>query len=133
MKRVSHKAIVILLLGGYSLAVTVGGAFHTHRGSDCCTEENGRADACHTHVCHGGDSHTAPVEVPVSPAVEAVTVPLDGHCPICSFLSQKPIPVTAQACEDSADLEQPLVRVRAIPPSDDIPSTVFGRGPPSLT
>ena len=62
--------------------------------------------------------------------LEAFAVPVDSHCPICSFLSQKPITVAVHASEDSAELEQPLVRVKSIPPSDDIPSTIFSRGPP---
>ena len=129
MERMCHRAIAILLLGGYSLAVTVGGAFHTHLGGDCCTEESKPADACHSHVCHAGNAHATPAK---SPALETVAIPCDSHCPICSFLSQKPIPVAVQGREDSTELGQPLIRVRSIPPSDDIPSTVFGRGPPTI-
>ena len=129
-----HKAIAILLLGGYSLAVTVGGAFHTHLGGDCCSEESKSADHCHTHVCHAGHEYSTPTKSPESDdslALEAVAIPFDSHCPICSFLSQKPIPVAVYGHEDSAELRQPLVRVRSVPASDDIPSTVFGRGPPT--
>jgi hypothetical protein len=130
-----RKIITLLLLGGYSLAVTVGGAFHTHIGSDCGTTENKSSGHCHSHACHAGHTHTTPSnsrEQSESPTLERRALPFDSHCPICSFLAQKPIPVVTKACEHSVELRQPLVRVRAIPPSDDIPSTVFGRGPPSL-
>lgn len=131
----SRKAIVLLLLGEYSLAVTVGGAFHTHLGGDCCSEKSGAAEGCHTHVCGADHTHAPPAERTGAshfPALETFDVPLDAHCPICSFLAQKPITVVSQTVVNSTDLEQPLVRVRAIPPSDDIPSTVFSRGPPSI-
>ncbi len=133
MRRSQRKAISTLLMGGYFLAVTAGGAFHTHMGRDCCTEQTESANECHQHVCHAGHVHQRPAdpsEPSDSPAFVAVAVPFDAHCPICSFLSQKPIPVATYANETSAELEQPLVRVRAIPPSDDIPTTVFSRGPP---
>jgi hypothetical protein len=133
MKRSHRKAITALLMGGYFLAVTVGGAFHTHLGRDCCTERGEPADACHEHVCHAEYlQHRSACcsEQSDSPVVLAVAAPFDTHCAICSFLSQKPIPVAAYANEASAELEQRLVRVWAIPPSDDIPTTVFSRGPP---
>lgn len=135
MRAVSRKAIVLLLLGGYSVAVTVGGAFHTHLGGGCCSEESGAAQSCHAHVCDAEHTHGTPNDrmgASHFPTLERFAVPLDAHCPICSFLAQKPIPVVSQAVEDSTDLEQSLARVKAIPPSDDIPSTVFSRGPPSI-
>ncbi len=134
MRRLCRKATIALLLGGYFLAVTVGGAFHTHLGQDYCTAHRDTADDYHGHACQAGHTHQLPVgaaEIPDSPALEAVVL-FDPHCLICSFLSQKPIPIDTDASEASAELEQPLVLVRAIPPSDDIPSTVFGRGPPSI-
>ncbi len=135
MRRLCRKVAIALLLGGYLLAVTVGGAFHTHSGQDYCTAHSDTADDCHGHACRAGHTHPLPVsasEIPDSPALEAVVVPFDPHCLICSFLSQKPIPIDTDVSESSAELEQPLVRVRAVPPQDDIPSTVFGRGPPSV-
>ncbi len=135
MRRLCRKLTIVLLLGGYVLAVTVGGAFHTHLGQDCCIRQDETVVNCHAHACQTGHIHQLPVsasETPDSPALEAVVVLVDPHCLICSFLSQKPIPIDTDASEASAQLEQPLVRVRAIPPSDDIPSTVFGRGPPSI-
>ncbi len=141
MRRLCHKLTTSLLLGGYLLAVTVGGAFHTHMGNSGCTGQDDSAAPCDGPVCHAGHAHetghthgirASSSKTPESPALEAVVVLYDPHCPICTFLSQKPIPVAIYASEDSTELNQPLVRVRAIPPSDDIPTTVFGRGPPSI-
>ena len=137
MRRVFRQATILLLLGGYSLTVTVGGAFHTHLGVGCCGEhDGGQAEHCHGHLCDVVHAHATPADHGDCDSdalvVEAVGVPFDEHCPICSFLSQKPISTSVQECEASADLWQPLVRVKAISRSDDIPTTVFSRGPPSI-
>ncbi len=134
MSQLRNKTIATLLTGGYLLAVTVSGAFHTHSGPNSCSEPTGEAIDCRGHVCHVGHSHQVRTGSPQpsdASGVSAIHASFDSHCPICSFLSQKPIPVPTLVYQASADLKQPLVRVRAIPPSDDIPSTVFGRGPPS--
>ena len=135
MKLLCRKLTIALLLGGYFLAVTAGGAFHTHLRHDCAAEASESSDTCPGSACCEGRSHQVPsrfVETSESPALQVEGVPFDPYCPICSFLSQKPVPVAVYSIEDSAELGQPLVRVRAIAPSDDIPTTVFGRGPPPI-
>ncbi|NLS91173.1 MAG: hypothetical protein GXX96_03195 [Planctomycetaceae bacterium] len=133
MSQFRNKAIVTLLTGGYLLAVTVSGAFHTHSGPGCCSEPSGVAIDCRGHVCHVGHAHQVRTGSPQASdalGVSAVVAYFDSHCPICSFMSQKPIPASMLVHQVSAELRQPLVHVRAVPPSDDVPSTVFGRGPP---
>ena len=135
MRHRCHKAIVLFLLGGYSLAVTVSGAFHTHSSDDCCATKPKPADTCHSHACDHGHSHATyahGAEESDSSTPDALAISPAYDCAVCSFLAQKPIPATAQASECSTELEQPLVRVRAVPPSDDAPATIFGRGPPSI-
>ncbi len=133
MNRLFHKTSIALLLGGYAFVTLFGGAFHTHRGHDSCLAE---ADAgCGNSACHFDHAHPVraiPSQGPKGPVVQADLFSLPSHCPICSFLLQKPAPPDVYSIEHSEQLRQPLVRIRAIPPSDDIPTTVFGRGPPAV-
>ncbi len=129
-----RKAISLLLLGGYSLVVSVSGAFHTHSASGGSVTKHDSAAPCCSHACHGNSDHVPHLPASAesdSSAPHGLITSAEPHCPICSFLAQKLIPPAFETHEDSRELEQPLVRVRALPPLDDTPSTVFGRAPPS--
>lgn len=133
MNRHCHKISTALLLGGYAFTTLFGGAFHTHRGlASCLAEANGD---CGNSACHLNHVHSTPGNPSQGlkgPVLQADLVSSPSHCLICSFLSQKPAPPEVYSIEHSEQLRQPLVRLRAIPPSDDIPTTVFGRGPPAI-
>ncbi len=135
MKRLHSKPTIALLLGGYFLTVTVGGAFHTHVRHDCGQQPSAPADVHAPVACCEGNSYRPSnclLTQSKLPAFDTAGRAADTHCPICSFLSQKPVPAAIFSVERSAELGQPLVRVRAIAPLDDIPTTVFGRGPPRI-
>lgn len=135
MNCLCRKPLIALLLGGYILTVTVSGAFHTRLMHNCCTAPESASQSCSESTCCEGHDHQVLgrlLPTSKSPAFDAGIVASDLHCPVCSFLSQKPVPVEVYSIEQSAELGQSLVRVRAIPPSDDIPTTVYGRGPPRI-
>mgnify|MGYP001028442799 CR=1 FL=1 len=55
-----------------------------------------------------------------------------SHCPICDFLAQTPIPAAPVAGPALAGAVCLAVPIHRVAPVDEIPATLWGRGPPSL-
>jgi len=134
MKILLHKTSVLVLLSGYLLAVTVGGAFHTHRGSACSAttgEANpvGRHALVGCHACGVAASHRAgsPAEM-----VRSGRTVDHADCPICDFLAQTPIGAVAGVRPASAGAIEPVVLLPGTVWIAQIPVTVWSRGPPPL-
>jgi len=146
MSSLLRKATAFLLLGGYLLSVTVGGAFHTHGPQEACCSGDDPAPVthhhgAHDHPCHAAHDHTghvhcAPRETDDNrshePSVGGVIVAVDGTCAICSFLAQKPIPNQIVSRAAAAQLPQSLERVRAIARIEEPLSSISNRGPPTI-
>ncbi|MGI6414625.1 MAG: hypothetical protein ACOX1P_03070 [Thermoguttaceae bacterium] len=134
MKTLLHKTSVLLLLGGYFLAVTVGGAFHTHRGS-ASSATTGEANSAGPHavlVCHGCGG--APSDRTGQPreTVACGRVVDHSHCPICDFLAQTPICTVPVVCLASAGVAEPVVLLPVVAWVAQIRATFWSRGPPPV-
>jgi hypothetical protein len=130
MIRLRRKIAVTLLLGWYLAVVSASGAFHTHAGDPCCAPRATATDCCHESTCHADEA--VPTKDSEDTLAKSRIVLVDPDCPVCSFLAQKPIAGTVVENQTVTDLNRPLLRVRAIPPIDETPATIFLRGPPAV-
>lgn len=137
MKAFPHKATVLLLLGGYLFAVTVGGAFHSHSGPACGPASGELPDKGDCSCPHEVLSCSEPGNSPSDCAERLVDTAAgscvgDPHCAICDFLAQSPIPAVGVARLASADVVCPVVLLAAVAWVGEIPATLWSRGPPSV-
>jgi hypothetical protein len=131
MSHFCRQLAVWLWLGVYLLAVTVGGAFHTHTADSCCAPVEHETDCCHDLACHTGHSHdAAPDHEHHKTADGSQVAASDADCAVCSFLAQKPVPTAPVECVESTDLEQPVTKLHALAAIDHAATTIFIRGPP---
>ncbi len=134
MKTLLHKTSVLLFLGGYFLAVTVGGAFHTHRGSACSTTAGEANSACPPTVLVCQECGGAPPDRTGQPreTVASGRVVDHSHCPICDFLAQTPICTVPLVCLASAGVAEPVVLFPVVAWVAQIRATFWSRGPPPV-
>ena len=90
MKCLYSKPTIALLLGGYFLAVTAGGAFHTHMRHDCGARSRVNRPKLMpgTGLLRGSQSSGSrpSANVENSGVLMPKPIPSDPHCPVCSFL-----------------------------------------------
>lgn len=116
MRRTFHRIFAALLVGCYVLSVTVASLFHTHGGhvptGELCGVGGGTlADAASGQLAASG--WRAP-----------------GECPVCKFLSQKPLFPTSVQEVTSTSLFDRVLSARAIARIEQPLSRIGIRGPP---
>ena len=101
-----NRWISSLMAAGYVLAVTMAPLFHNHAAQDndgCCHGRSLTHEAS-ADCRHGESAKDSPR--PHSPSDPAQCPSDAGHCPVCQFLGQKPVPVAEAAPDVSGTLVQ---------------------------
>jgi len=102
----NNRGLSIAVAAGYVLVVTTASLFHNHAAQDgggCC---HGRSLAHETSAdCRQGESDKDSPR-PHTPSAPAQCPSDSGNCPVCHFLSQKPVPAAEVAAVSSCTLVQ---------------------------
>ncbi len=135
-----QRITAALLLGSYTLAVTVSGVFHTHRAPvwDSCApdrSEHQHESPCHTHAHHAPSDHhvhNGPFVPEVAESDPSRTVAQGNVCAVCSFLAQKLMPVAAPDEVTCTYMARAMICPKAVARIEEPLSHIWSRGPPSL-
>jgi hypothetical protein len=119
----SRRAPAILILAQYLLATVAGGLFHDHGAA------RGGLPPC---GCNGHDRGAEPQ--PAAPAFGSDSLAADCHgpCPVCQFLSKKPIPAAQVAEPAVARLTERSVPMRPVLRPQPLLRTHLSRAPPAV-
>jgi hypothetical protein len=128
----SRRVPAILILAQYLLATVAGGLFHDHGAAPAACaprESHSRCEpASRPHCCDGHDRELA------TRAGNAASLAADCHgpCPVCQFLSKKPIPAAQEAEPSVARLIDRSAPVRPILRPQPLLRTDLTRAPPAF-
>ena len=140
MNRNLQRITAALLLGCYGLAVSVSGAFHTHRfpiRQSCAPgyAERGHESSCRAHYDHDLSSHSVHDSRCDPHVADTCPLGINSHgdeCAVCSFLAHKPVQTTSPDAVTCTYLAQALVHLKAVSRVEDPFSAIYSRGPPPV-
>ena len=131
------RITAFLVLANYLLALTVGGSFHVHGDHQRARDSGHSASVCSHDAAGlpGGDSVShAGYCAAAHTATEGARLvsSRSEKCPVCQFLTQKPVPGRVVQTVAFTELVDGWVPVHPVPLVDHVPSAHPIRGPPAV-